>query len=350
MTTSGSTGERESTMVTMLDVAKKAGVSKATVSRVLTGNNYVSKTTRDRVFQAIEEIGYRPNLLARQLATSKSQIIGLVVTNTLYSGPYFSELLFQTATMTEKYGRQLIMADGKHSAEEERQAIQFLLDLRCDAVIIYPRFLSTNELEEIIEQHDQPIMVVNRTLHQHGDNGICADHQQHCHDAVNYLIAQGHRDIAFVCGAANSPTGTSRLAGYRQALEENGVPYNGGLVAPGDWTHDSGYTAAKILLQRSATFSALVASNDDMAIGAAKALREHGLTIPQDVSLLGFDDLPMASWFYPPLTTVHVPVAEMISYTLEKLLCRLEGETVAPAPAFKGELIIRDSVSKGPAA
>ncbi|WP_323637103.1 LacI family DNA-binding transcriptional regulator [Pectobacterium polaris] len=337
-------------MVTMLDVAKKAGVSKATVSRVLTGNNYVSKTTRDRVFQAIEEIGYRPNLLARQLATSKSQIIGLVVTNTLYSGPYFSELLFQTATMTEKYGRQLIMADGKHSAEEERQAIQFLLDLRCDAVIIYPRFLSTNELEEIIEQHDQPIMVVNRTLHQHGDNGICADHQQHCHDAVNYLIAQGHRDIAFVCGAANSPTGTSRLAGYRQALEENGVPYNGGLVAPGDWTHDSGYTAAKILLQRSATFSALVASNDDMAIGAAKALREHGLTIPQDVSLLGFDDLPMASWFYPPLTTVHVPVAEMISYTLEKLLCRLEGETVAPAPAFKGELIIRDSVSKGPAA
>ena len=193
-------------------------------------------------------------------------------------------------------------------------------------------------------------MVVNRTLHQHGDNGICANHQQHCHDAVNYLIAQGHRDIAFVCGSANSPTGTSRLAGYRQALEENGVPYNDGLVAPGDWTHDSGYTAAQILLQRSATFSALVASNDDMAIGAAKALREHGLAIPQDVSLLGFDDLPMASWFYPPLTTVHVPVAEMISYTLEKLLCRLEGEAIAPTPAFKGELMIRDSVSKGPAA
>ncbi|AIA73194.1 LacI-family transcriptional regulator [Pectobacterium atrosepticum SCRI1043] len=335
-------------MATMLDVAKKAGVSKATVSRVLTGNNYVSKTTRDRVFQAIEEIGYRPNLLARQLATSKSQIIGLVVTNTLYSGPYFSELLFQTATMTEKYGRQLIMADGKHSAEEEREAIQFLLDLRCDAVIIYPRFLSIEALESIIEQHEQPIMVVNRTLHQHSDNGICADHQQHCHDAVNYLITQGHRDIAFICGSSNSPTGTSRLAGYRQALVDNGIPCDDRLIAQGDWTHDSGYTAAKSLLQRTLTFSALVASNDDMAIGAAKALREHGLAIPQDVSLLGFDDLPMASWFYPPLTTVHVPVAEMINYTLEKLLCRLEGETVIPAPAFKGTLIIRDSVSKGP--
>ncbi|MCL6408953.1 transcriptional regulator, partial [Dickeya dadantii] len=131
-------------------------------------------------------------------------------------------------------------------------------------------------------------------------------------------------------------------------LVDNGIPCDDRLIAQGDWTHDSGYTAAKSLLQRTLTFSALVASNDDMAIGAAKALREHGLAIPQDVSLLGFDDLPMASWFYPPLTTVHVPVAEMINYTLEKLLCRLEGETVIPAPAFKGTLIIRDSVSKGP--
>ncbi|MEH2922021.1 LacI family DNA-binding transcriptional regulator [Samsonia erythrinae] len=337
-------------MVTMLDVAKKAGVSKATVSRVLTGNNYVSKTTRERVFWAIEEIGYRPNLLARQLATNKSQCIGLVVTNTLYSGPYFSELLFQTATMMEKYGRQLIMADGKHSAEEEREAIQFLLDLRCDAVIIYPRFLSIDALESIIEQHEQPIMVVNRTLHQHSDNGICADHQQHSCDAVKYLITQGHHDIAFICGSANSPTGTSRLAGYRQALAENGIPCIDSLIAVGNWTYDSGYTATKALLQQAPTFSALVASNDDMAIGAAKALREHGFVLPQDISLLGFDDLPMASWFYPPLTTVHVPVAEMIKYTLEKLLSRLEGETLLPVPDFKGELIIRDSVSKGPAA
>ena len=128
-------------MITMLDVALKAGVSKATVSRVLADNSYVSKTTRDRVFKAIAETGYRPNLLARNLATSKSQSIGLMVSNTLYHGPYFNELLFQTATMTESYGRQLVLADGKHSAAEERQAIEFLLDLRCDGIIVYPRYL-----------------------------------------------------------------------------------------------------------------------------------------------------------------------------------------------------------------
>lgn len=337
-------------MITMLDVAKKAGVSKATVSRVLTGNNYVSKTTRDRVFKAIEETGYRPNLLARNLATSKSQSIGLVVTNTLYNGPYFSELLFQTATMTEKFGRQLIMADGKHGAEEEEQAIQFLLDLRCDAIIIYPRFLSIAALETIIDRHEQPIMVVNRKLKHHEENSVCANHQQHCFTAVHYLIEQGHRDIAFISGSAESPTGESRFAGYRQALAARGIAFNPALAAPGSWTSESGYEAVEILYQRGVTFSALVASNDDMAIGAAKAFRKRGISIPQDVSLLGFDDLPMASWFHPALTTVHVPVAEMIKCALERLLCKLEGGKVAPFPEFKGQLIIRESVGKGPAA
>ncbi|MBJ7222191.1 MULTISPECIES: LacI family DNA-binding transcriptional regulator [unclassified Brenneria] len=337
-------------MTTMLDVAKKAGVSKATVSRVLTGNNYVSQTTKDRVFKAIEEMGYRPNLLARQLATNKSQSIGLVVTNTLYNGPYFNELLFQTATMTEQHGRQLILADGKHSAEEEQQAIKFLLDLRCDAVIIYPRFLSIAALENIIEQHRQPIMVVNRKLNHHEENGICADHQSHCFDAVNYLIDNGHRDIAFILGASGSPTGESRFSGYRQALAGKGIAFNDKLVVEGDWTPESGYAAVNTLYQRGAAFSALAASNDDMAIGAAKAFREKGIAIPDDVSLLGFDDLPLASWAHPPLTTVHVPVAEMIKRTLEKLLCMLEGKTAAPSPPFQGSLIVRESVGKGPAA
>ena len=120
-------------MATMLEVAKRAGVSKATVSRVLSGNGYVSQETKDRVFKAVAESGYRPNLLARNLATKTTQTLGLVVTNTLYHGVYFSELLYHVARMTEDKGRQLILADGKHSAQEEREAIQYLLDLRCDA-------------------------------------------------------------------------------------------------------------------------------------------------------------------------------------------------------------------------
>ncbi len=213
-------------MITMLDVAKKAGVSKATVSRVLAGNSYVSKTTQDKVFKAIEETGYRLNLLARNLATSKSQNIGLVVTNTLYNGPYFSELLFQAATVTEQHGRQLILADGKHDARQERQAIEFLLDLRCDAIIIYPRFLNTAELDEIIEQTSKPIIVVNRQLQQHPQHCVFAAHEQNTFDAVNYLVAEGHRDIAFIAGSPGSPTGTSRLNGYRAALHSHHLPFD----------------------------------------------------------------------------------------------------------------------------
>lgn len=335
-------------MITMLDVAKKAGVSKATVSRVLAGNSYVSKTTQDKVFKAIEETGYRPNLLARNLATSKSQNIGLVVTNTLYNGPYFSELLFQAATVTEQHGRQLILADGKHDARQERQAIEFLLDLRCDAIIIYPRFLNTAELDEIIEQTSKPIIVVNRQLQQHPQHCVFAAHEQNTFDAVNYLVAEGHRDIAFIAGSPGSPTGTSRLNGYRAALLSHHLPFDERLIAHGSWTPLSGFEAGQQLLQRGVEFTALVASNDDMVIGAARALYASGKRIPQDVSLLSFDDIPMASFFVPPLTTVHVPVGEMIKHTLEKLVLMLEGQPTEPLPAFNGQLVVRDSVVAGP--
>ncbi|MCH9297037.1 LacI family DNA-binding transcriptional regulator [Pantoea allii] len=334
-------------MITMLDVARKAGVSKATVSRVLAGNRYVSKSTQQKVFQAIAETGYRPNLLARSLATQKSQNIGLIVTHSLFNGPYFSELLFQAATLTNNYGRQLILADGKTCADDERAAIEFLLDLRCDAIIIYPRFLDTEALDAIIEQHDIPIMVVNRQLKRHPAHCVWATHQQNTFDATRYLIERGHREIAFIRGLAGSPTADARLAGYQQALVEHGIS-DKSCIVQGAWTPASGMAAAKQLLDSGVTFSALMASNDDMAIGAALALNAAGKRLPEDVSLLGFDDIRMAEFFLPPLTTVHVPVAEMIQHTLAQLVAMLEGEAVTALPPFSGHLIARASVTDGP--
>ncbi|QKJ86101.1 LacI family transcriptional regulator [Paramixta manurensis] len=335
-------------MITMLDVAKKAGVSKATVSRVLAGTRYVKKSTQQRVYQAIEETGYRPNLLARNLATQKSQNIGLIVTNSLFNGPYFSELLFQTATMTENYGRQLILADGKYSADDERQAIQFLLDLRCDAIIIYPRFLNVDELAEIIDQHATPIMVVNRQLTRHQAHCVYACHQHNTVEAVEYLIANGHREIAFISGLPESPTAQSRLSGYQQALQQNGIACDAARIVQGAWSLESGFNATRELLARGVSFSALVASNDDMVIGAAKAFYQAGIAVPDQVSLLGFDDSKVTGYFVPPLTTVHVPVAEMIRHTLAQLVAMLEGEPVEPLPPFAGKLVVRDSVKPGP--
>lgn len=335
-------------MTTMLEVAQRAGVSKATVSRVLSGNGYVSKETRDRVFKAIEESGYRPNLLARTLATRQSQTIGLVVTNTLYHGIYFSELLFHAARMTEDRGRQLLLADGKHSAEEERQAVQYLLDLRCDAVIIYPRFLSIDEMDDIIQNHSQPVMVLNRRLRKNASHCIYADQHASSCMAVSSLIEQGHRDIAFITGSLDSPTGIERLSGYKDALAQHDITFRNELVAEGKWTPASGAEGVRTLLSRNVPFSALVASNDDMAIGAIKQFQEAGVAVPGQVSVIGFDDIPIASYTVPSLTSVKLPVTDMIKETLNRLIFMLDGGDFTSHPAFSGELIMRESLSRGP--
>ncbi len=335
-------------MTTMLEVAKRAGVSKATVSRVLSGNGYVSQETKDRVFQAIEESGYRPNLLARNLATKRTQTLGLVVTNTLYHGVYFSELLFHAARMTEEKGRQLILADGKHSADEEREAIQYLLDMRCDAVIIYPRFLSVEEMDEIVEKCEQPIMVLNRRLRKNSSHSVWSDHKASSQEAVSQLIAKGHREIAFITGSLDSPTGGERLSGYHAALAQHQLVADDALVVEGKWQAQHGAAAVETLLARGKPFSALVASNDEMAVGALKALAAHNIRVPQQVSVLGFDDIPLAPYTIPALASVRMPVTGMIEETIERLVSMLDGGEMRNRKTFAGELIMRESVGPGP--
>lgn len=335
-------------MTTMLEVARRAGVSKATVSRVLSGNGYVSQETKDRVFLAIEESGYRPNLLARNLATKKTQTLGLVVTNTLYHGVYFSELLFHAASMTEAQGRRLILADGKHSAQEEREAIQYLLDLRCDGIIIYPRFLSVDEIDDIIQQQQQPVLVINRRLRRNSSHCVYCDQKSASQQAVEKLIARGHRDIAFITGSLDSPTGIERLSGYKDALTKHGVAIRDELIVEGKWTPATGAAGVDMLRERQVSFSALVASNDDMAVGAIKQLHAHGVSVPQQVSVIGFDDIALAPYMIPALSSVRIPVTEMIKETINRLIFMLDGGDFKYQQTFPGELIERDSIVSGP--
>ena len=335
-------------MATILEVAKKAGVSKATVSRVLSGNGYVSQEKREHVLQAIAETGYRPNLLARNLAIKSTQTIGLVVTNTLYSGNIFSELMLHSARMMEEQGRQLILADGKHTAEDERAAIQFLLDLRCDGIIIYPRFLSIAEMDEIISLHKQPILVINRRLRRNDSYCIFSDQKLTSAAAVKHLIKLGHRDIAFITGSLDSPTGMERLLGYKSALAEQNIEINNAHIVEGKWTAQSGVDAVDILLKRGQTFSALVASNDEMAVGALKSLAECHISVPSAVSVIGFDDIPLAPYTIPSLSSMKMPVTEMIKETINRLLSMLDGGEFEQQKVFTASLIARDSITTGP--
>lgn len=331
-------------MVTILDVARRAGVSKATVSRALNGKVFVSDDVRARIDKAIEETGYRPNLLARKLATRESNSVGLVITNRLYNGPFFSAMIYQAATLSEAHQRQLILADGKNSSQHERDAITFLMQLRCDAIMIYPKYLSVEELDAIIDQSSVPVVAINRELKRHRARSVFVDHHACSVQMTRYLLEQGHRRIAFITGAPGSPTGERRLAGYLDAQAGAGITPDAALVVPGSWTTESGYEAGRALLAAGIPFTCVLAANDDMAIGAAKAFSEAGLRLPNEVSLAGFDDSIIGRYATPALTTMHIPMDEMIGDAVQILLSP-EDRSATPRPPYAGTLIIRESVA-----
>lgn len=333
-------------MVTILDVARRAGVSKATVSRALNGKVVVSEEVKARIFKAIEETGFRPNLLARTLATSRSNSVGLVITNGLYNGPFFSAMIYQAATCSEDLQRQLVLADGKHSREDERNAINFLVQLRCEAIMIYPKYLGVDELDDIIDDSSVPIVVINRELKRNRSRSVFVDHYQGSMRMVEYLLAQGHRDIAFVAGGEGSPTGDSRLAGYRDAFNAAGLMPDETLIVRGSWSTESGYEAGCALLKKERPMSCILAANDDMAIGVTKAMTDNGLRVPDDISVAGFDDSIIGRYFTPTLTTVHIPMDEMIRDAVRILLSPDSEEDSVPQSLHEGSLIVRDSVAK----
>jgi len=317
-------------MATMLDVSLRAGVSKATVSRVLNGTGQVKESTRQQVFNAMEELGYRPNFLARSLANRTSNSIGLVVST--FDGFYFGRLLQQASRQTETHGKQLIVTDGHDTPEREEEAVQMLADRQCDAIVLYTRYMSEKAIMKLINSVQMPLI----------------EQQEAAFNAVEYLISQGHREIACITVPIHTPTGKARLTGYRKALEKHRIPWDESRVKYGDSGMTRGYELCQELLNEKVVFSALFACNDDMALGSSKALHQAGLRIPEDVSLFGFDDAPCAKWLEPGLSTVYLPIDNMITTAIDQAIRLVKNEPIEAIPPFTGTLVLRDSVATGP--
>lgn len=226
-------------MATMLDVSIRAGVSKATVSRVLNGTGQVKESTRQQVFKAMEELGYRPNFLARSLANQTSNSIGLVVST--FDGFYFGRLLQQASRQTEAWGKQLIVTDGHDTPEREEEAVQMLADRQCDAIILYTRHMSEKAIMSLINSIAMPLVVINRDVAQARERCVFFEQQEAAFQAVEYLITQGHRDIACITVPMHTPTGQARLQGYRNALIKHGIEWDPSRVKYGDSTMTRGY-------------------------------------------------------------------------------------------------------------
>lgn len=329
-------------MSTMQKIADAIGVSKTTVSRALNGTGYVGVKTRQQILELADTLGYRPNLLAKNLSTRQSKCIGLVMANKMFDGHYFNEIVSFCARKLQSQGLDLLLADGKSSAEGERAAITLLSGLRCDAIILYSHFLTTEDLDSLIARSTTPIMVINRKLVLHPSHTVCCDHQHDAYRVANSLIDAGHQQLAIISGNLCSPTAKLRQAGIKAALLEAKMDKQSTYVE-GNWSIESGYQAMKIALSENPNLDAVIAANDEMAIGAMRYLAETGKKIPEDVAITGFDDIPASSYLVPSLSSVTAPVRGMLETAIEQIFAQLEGKILQPVPLFHSELTPRES-------
>ncbi|MCG7587991.1 LacI family DNA-binding transcriptional regulator [Photobacterium sp. OFAV2-7] len=329
-------------MATINDVCKLAGVSKATVSRVLNNTGQVKKSTADAVYQAMETLGYKPNSLARALATNCTNTLGLVVS--AFEGAYFSGLMRKASETSTSAAKQLLIMDGGHSAESEELAISSLLERKVDSIILYTRKMPAESLKRLMETLPVPLVVINQMVEGYEERCICFDQYKAACQATEFLIAKAHHNIACISGPEDSVNSGLRLQGFKDTLARHQLDHCG--IYHGDYYTESGYRGCQELLASGHVFSAIFTANDGMAMGAIRALHEAGIKVPEEVSVMGFDNDPAGPFLIPSLSSVMLPVEAMAQAAVEQTLLLLKGEKISAIALFSGSLIVRESVDQ----
>jgi DNA-binding LacI/PurR family transcriptional regulator len=335
-------GTRNGRPPSMADVAKQAGVSHQTVSRVLNDSPLVREETRTRVLAAIEELGYRRNMAARMLATNRSARIGMISAHLVLYGPSMISAAVQDAGHKAGYDVSLVGLS-EFSRESLHDAVERLLDQAVEALVIAvahrDALATTRDL-----QLEIPVVVAQGVL---AGQPMAAGVDQHAgaRGATEHLLDLGHRHIAHITGPMDWVEAEQRRAGWRAAQADRGLLPGPELT--GDWSAESGY-AAGLQIAEDRDVTAVFAANDAMALGALKALHEKGRRVPEDVSVVGFDDVPEAAYYWPALTTVNQDFASLGRRAVELTLRALEGEADPVSELVEPEVVVRDS--SGPVA
>lgn len=338
-------------MATILDVSRRVGVSKSTVSKVLNGTGRVSEATKKAVFDAVKELDYRPNELARSLSKQTTDTIGLIIPHGYSSSQYINSLIDMTQKLANQSGKFLMITqvDG-NDIESGIQSIHKLLDRRCDGIIYYKSSQIEgsdiqSKLESLIDELPIPLVVLNYYLPNKPDHCVWFDQVSTAGLAVDYLVEHGHKDIAYISGKYQLLTSRQRLQGYQEALKQAGIELNPLLIAEGfDCLYQGGYEACLHLLERQVPFTAVCCFSDAMAIGALKALREKGIAVPEQVSVFGLDNDDIGNFIEPPLSTIAMPVKEVITIAGD-MLFQLMDNKVPPSRgnSLQGKLLHRQS-------
>ncbi|HEX2913827.1 MAG TPA: LacI family DNA-binding transcriptional regulator [Chloroflexia bacterium] len=328
--------------VTIREVAERAGVSTMTVSRVLNESHRVQPETRQRVEQVIKELGYVPNGLARGLSSQKTGILALIVPDV--ANPFFTKLVRGAENVAWQNGYRAILCNTENDLNREKAYLEDMLAQRVEGVIIAPTSDKSRRHLNMLEQHKVPAVFTDRSVDGLEYDLVEGDNVGGARRLVEHLIRLGHRRIAMINGSLDISTSRDRLKGYRQALEATGISYDPGIVIQTSVDQQSGYLATKQLLQLNPRPQALFAVNNLVAVGAVQAVREVGLNVPEDLALVCFDDIDLASIICPFLTVMVQPAETFGTLALQLLLDRIGGRAVKQRHVtLAAELIIRES-------
>jgi len=331
-------------MPTITDVARKANVSIATVSRVVNNSTHkVHQQTRERVLKIIQELDFRPNALAKGLHLKKSQTIGVILPD--ISNPYYAEIVRGIQVVADRAGYSVTIHNTDGKQEGIVRSIYHLREKSADGIIFSGGIISGYATLSILRELRDRVVVIGR--HDVDFPAVVVDNLGGATQAVQHLIDLGHRRIGFIGGRDGSTTAQDRLTGYRNALAQNGLMFDEQLVRPGAWNPGSGYQMARNLLKGKGKPTAIVSANDQMAFGAVKAAKDAGLSVPGDLAVVGFDNVPLSSYFDPPLTTVEIPIQDIGAAAMKMMTGLLSGERFERLKLFKTTLRVRGSTAKG---
>ncbi len=330
-------------IVTIHDVAKAAGVSTATVSRVVHNDKSVKPSTFTAVSKVIQELNYQPNALARQMRTQSTRTIIVIIPD--ISNVFFSKILYGIENCAKSHNYQVLIADMHGQPYIEDYYFQAIQQHTVDGIISFSSSVAKSLMEQLATKH--PIVVACQYLENYNIPNVTIDNRLAAASMTDYLISLGREEIVFISGPIDSLLYRDRMNGFLSSLTAHGLPIDLEYVRYGTGTPHSGYEQMKQFLDSRKKFSAVFAAGDSMAIGALKALREAGIRIPEDCSVAGFDDISMSEFVDPPLTTVHQPryqIGEVAFTKLLKLINKKKLDTFHDVLDFK--IMVRESTCK----
>jgi LacI family transcriptional regulator, repressor for deo operon, udp, cdd, tsx, nupC, and nupG len=327
-------------MASIKDVAKRANVSTATVSRVLRNAGNVTEETKRRVLEAIEALNYQPNVLGRYLRRMETETVLVIVPD--ITNPFFSKVLRGIEAVALERGYQVLLGDTQNDVRLEEQYLNMLPQKQVDGMI----FLTARTRKELMEEMSRQFPIVLACEYLEGTDipTVSIDNISSARKATEHLIGLGHRRIAHLTGPMDVILSRDRLRGYYQALAQHDIDVDAALVQEGDFSYESGYNVTLKLLALEKPPTAIFAANDAMAVGAIKAVRHRGGRVPDDVAVVGFDDIQMASIFEPGVTTIAQPMFDIGKQAMKLLLQLIDGEEVERRQfVLPDRLVIRES-------